>query len=138
MQPAQQRAVVRCCRVGFEVSERRAGRRAGVPRSPGRSRSRASDQAPLRVRRRDLAAARVRSGDRRLHVLLRREGGKVNHQRVDRLYREEGLGIRVKRRRKRASLPRVAPPPPTRPQERWRMDFLADRLADGRRFRVLP
>jgi putative transposase len=79
----------------------------------------------------------VRYGYRRLHVLLQREGWRVNHKRVYRLYREEGLGIRVKRRRKRTSVPRLAPPPPTRPRERWSMDFLADSLADGRRFRVL-
>ena len=79
----------------------------------------------------------MRSGYRRLHVLLRREGWRVNHKRVYRLYREEGLGIRVKRRKKLASAPRVVPPPPTRPLERWSLDFLSDSLADGRRFRVL-
>ena len=137
MKPAQKRALVRFFRVGFKVSERRACRVAGVPRSSCRYRSRARDQSPLRVRLRDLAAARVRDGYRRLHVLLQREGWQVTHKRVERLYREEGLGIRVKRRRKRTSLPRVAPPPPARPQERWSMDFLTDSLADGRRFRIL-
>jgi putative transposase len=72
-----------------------------------------------------------------LHVLLRREGWRVNHKRVYRLYREEGLGIRVKRRKKLASMPRVLPPPAKRPHERWSLDFLTDSLADGRRFRVL-
>jgi len=137
VKPAQKRAVVRYFRVGFKVSERRACRVAGVPRSTCRYRSRAQDQAPLRGRLRDLAGARVRYGYRRLHVLLQREGWRVNHKRIYRLYREEGLGIRVKRRRKRVSLPRVAPPPPTRPLERWSLDFLADSLADGTRFRVL-
>ncbi len=89
------------------------------------------------VRLRDLAATRVRYGYRRLHVLLEREGWKVNHKRVYRLYREEGLGIRVKRQRKRVSLPRVTPAPPRNPQERWSLDFLTDSLVDGRRFRVL-
>lgn len=137
MKPAQQRAVVAYFRAGFRVSERRACRVAGVPRSTCRYRGRAQDQAPLRGRLRDLAGARARYGYRRLHVLLQREGWTVNHKRVYRLYREEGLGIRVKRRRKRVSLPRVAPPPPTRPLERWSLDFLTDSLADGRRFRVL-
>src|SRR3712207_7800222 len=49
----------------------------------------ARDRAALRLRLRDLAAARVRSGDRRLHVLLRREGWRINYKRVDRLHREE-------------------------------------------------
>ena len=137
MRPAQKRAVVRYFRVGFRVSERRACRVAAGPRSSCRYRSVARDQAALRIRLRDLAAARVRYGYRRLHVLLRREGWRVNHKRVYRLSREEGLGIRAKRRRKRVSGPRVLPPPAQRPQERWSLDFLADSLADGRRFRVL-
>lgn len=137
MKPVQKRAVVGYFRAGFRVSERRACRVAGVPHSTCRYRSRAQDQSLLRGRLRDLARARVRYGYRRLHVLLQREGWTVNHKRVYRLYREEGLSIRVKRRRKRVSLPRVAPPPPTRPLERWSLDFLTDSLADGRRFRVL-
>ncbi|MBA2596523.1 MAG: transposase [Chloroflexia bacterium] len=64
-----------------------------------------------------------------MHILLRREGWRVNHKRVYRLYREEGLGIRVKRRKKLASAPRALPPPATRPHERWSMDFLSDRVA---------
>jgi putative transposase len=70
-------------------------------------------------------------------VLLQREGWRVNHKRVYRLYREEGLGIRVKRRRKRTSLPRLRPLPAEQPHERWSLDFLTDSLVDGRRFRVL-
>lgn len=137
MRPAQARAVVQLFRVGFRVSERRACRVAGVGRSTCRYRSRAHDQAALRVRLRDLAAARVRYGYRRLHVLLQREGWRVNHKRVYRLYREEGLGIRVKRRTKRTSIGRVQPTPARAPHERWSMDFLTDSLVDGRRFRAL-
>jgi putative transposase len=136
VRPAQKRAVVQFFRAGFRVSERRACRVAGTPRSTCRYRSVARDQTALRVRLRDLAAARVRYGYRRLHVLLRREGWRVNHKRVYRLYRG-GLGIRVKRRRKRVSLPRVPPPRAQRPLERWSLDFLTDGLVDGRRFRVL-
>ena len=109
MKPAQKRAVVHYFRAGFRVSERRACRVATVPRSSCRYRSVAADQTVLRLRLRDLAATRVRYGYRRLHVLLRREGWRVNHKRVYRLYREEGLGIRVKRRKKLASAPRVLP-----------------------------
>jgi putative transposase len=93
-----ERAVAAYFRTGFQVSERRACRVAGLPRSIWRYRSQAQDQTALRVRLRDLAATRVRSGYRRLHVSLKREGWRVNHKRVDRLYREEGLGIRVKRK----------------------------------------
>ena len=129
--------MVRFCRAGFRVSERRACRAAGVPRSTCRYRSAARGQTALRLRLRDLAAARVRYGHRRLHVLLRREGWRLNHKRVHRLYRAEGLGIRVKRKRRRVSALRVAPPRAERPQERWSLDVLTDSLADGRRFRAL-
>ncbi len=137
MKPTQKRAVARFFRVGFRVSERRACRVAGIPRSTCRYRSVAPDQALLRMRLRDLAAARVRYGYRRLHVLLQREGWRVNHKRIHRLYREEGLSIRVKPKRKRVSGLRVQPPRAERPQERWSMDFLTDSLLDGRRFRVV-
>jgi putative transposase len=137
VKPVQKRAVAHYFRVGFQISERRACRLTGVARSSYRYRSVAADQTPLRLRLRDLAATRVRYGYRRLHILLRREGWRVNHKRVYRLYREEGLGIRVKRRKKLASAPRVLPPPATQPLERWSLDFLSDSLADGRRFRVL-
>jgi putative transposase len=137
VKPAQKRAVVRYFRAGFRVSERRACRVAGVPRSTCRYRSVAPDQTPLRGRLRDLAAARVRYGYRRLHVLLQREGWPVNHKRIHRLYRGEGLSMRVKPKRKRVSGPRVTPPPAQRPLERWSLDFLTDSLVNGRRFRVL-
>jgi putative transposase len=137
VKPAQKRSAAQFFRTGFRVSERRACRLAGVARSSYRYRSVAADQTALRLRLRDLAATRVRYGYRRLHVLLRREGWRVNHTRVYRLYREEGLGIRVKRRKKLASAPRVVPLPPTKPLERWSLDFLSESLVDGRRFRVL-
>ena len=136
MKPAQKRAVVPFFRVGFRVRERRAGRVAAIPRSSDRHRSAARAQTARRLRRRELAATRGRSGDRRLPMLLRREGWRVNHQRLDRRSREEGLGIRGKRRQQRASAPRVLPPPATRPSERWSLDVLSDSLVDGRRVRV--
>ncbi len=70
---------------------------------------------------------RPRFGYRRLAVLLQREGWKVNHKRVLRLYRLEGLQIRTKRRKKRASEARLPLPIPQRPNELWTMDFMADR-----------
>ena len=59
----------------------------------------------------------------------------INHKRVYRLYRLDGLALRRKKR-KRVSRQRVPMPLPTRPNERWSMDFLSDQLADGRRIRV--
>ena len=121
----------------FRISKRRACSLVQLGRSTFYWRSTAKDQGPLRRRLRELAEARPRFGYPRLHVLLRREGWKVNHKRVYRLYRLEGLQVRTKRRKKRGSHLRVIPAPPLRPNERWCMDFVQDSLLDGRKFRVL-
>ncbi|GJL58156.1 MAG: insertion element protein [Nitrospirales bacterium] len=84
-----------------------------------------------------MAQARPRFGYLRLHVLLRREGWVINRKRVHRLYREEGLIVWLTHRRKRASHLRLTPPCPCQGNERWSMDFVADTLLDGRRFRAL-
>jgi len=91
----------------------------------------------LRQRLKELAEVRRRFGYRRLHILLLREGLKINRKRVERLYREEGLSLRNKRRRKRYAGLRVIQPAPSKPQQRWSMDFMADQLMDGRRLRLL-
>jgi len=95
------------------------------------------DDRPLRMRLKDLAYARPRYGYRRLAILLQREGWLVNHKRVHRIYKEEGLMVRTKRRKKRAAESRLKPLPATRVGERWSIDFMSDQLADGRRFRIL-
>jgi putative transposase len=88
-------------------------------------------------RLRSLAEQRTRWGYRRLHVLLGREGVRVNHKRLYRLYREEGLTVR-RRRQKRVSWGvRVPLPAALEPNERWSMDFMVDALAEGRVFRTL-
>ncbi len=89
------------------------------------------------MRLRELAASRVRYGYRRLTVLLNREGWDVNTKRIYRIYVEEGLMVRTKERKKAAVKPRVPLGTAMRPNERWSMDFVHDRLADGRWFRVL-
>jgi putative transposase len=94
-------------------------------------------QDALRVRLRELAGSRVRYGYRRLTVMLKREGWEVNAKRIYRLYTEEGLIVRTKRRKERAQRQRIAQGPASRANERWSMDFVAQRLADGRWIRVL-
>lgn len=94
-------------------------------------------QEALRRRLRELASVRVRFGYRRLTVLLRREGWRVNAKRIYRLYGLEGLEVRTKPRKRLASRARVVRPTVTRPSERWSMDFVSARLADGRWFRTL-
>ena len=85
-----------------------------------------------------IAAIRIRYGYRRIHVLLRCEGWKINHKRVCRLCKEEGLNLRSKSKRKRISVPRLpAKNVPTQVNECWAMDFVLDQLYNGKRFRAL-
>ena len=121
----------------FGVGSRRACRAICLQRSTYTYKLRKSDQAPLRMRLRELAEVRRRYGYRRLTVLLQREGWAVNHKRVYELYRQENLAVRTTKRKKRASHLRVVPPPPTGANERWCMDFVSDRLEDGHYFRML-
>ena len=139
MKPAVRRAVVRRLQGAYAVGERRACQATGFRRSSQRYRSRRDPQTELRIRLRGLAAARVRYGYRRLHVLLlRREGRPVNHKRTHRLYAEEGLSIRPKLpRRKRAWRYRTGRPGATAPNEVWSVGFVPDRLFDGRPIRIL-
>lgn len=90
----------------------------------------------LRKRLKELAQERRRFGCWRLYLLLRREGYHVNHKRVERIYRQEGLTLR-KRKKKRPSHLRLVLPKPERRDQRWSMDFVSDSLYDGRRFRAL-
>ena len=123
----------------FERAERRACRLLDLNRSTCRYVSTRRDDLPLRQTIRAIAQARPRFGYRRVFVMLKRQGWHVGSERVRRLYREEGLSLRLrpKRRRKVASHLRVVAPPPQRPRERWSMDFMVDSFIDGRRFRVL-
>ncbi len=77
-----------------------------------------------------------RCGYRRLHDKLIAQGWTINHKKVHRLYREEELGLRIRRRKSRACRLRQAPPPPERPNDNWAADFMSDQLEDGSRFRV--
>lgn len=137
MKPARKRQIVRYLQEGFRVSERRACRLLVFSRTSHRYQSVKTDDPVLRRRIRELAEARPRFGYRRIGVLLRREGWGVNSKRVYRIYREEGLEVRMKRRRKRASHVRLLVPSPQAPNEQWSMDFVTDRLESGRQFRVL-
>jgi putative transposase len=91
----------------------------------------------MRMRLRELAQARPRFGYLRLHVMLRREGWVVNRSGCAGSTGKKGLSVRLTRRRKRTSHLRVVPPRPSHMNERWSMDFVADTLLDGRRFRAL-
>jgi putative transposase len=137
MRPAARRAMVQWVRERYGLSERRACRLVGIGRSTLRYRSRARpEEESLRQRLRELAAVRPRFGYRRLHVLLRREGVIVNHKRVERLYREEGLAVRRRTRKRVARDGRGRAAVPGRPNQQWGVDFVSDALAWGRRIRL--
>ena len=125
-------------RVCYDVSERRVCGVLGLWRGTCRYKSVADEQAALRIRLRDLAYSRASYGYRRLHILLEREGWRVNHKRVYRLYKQEGLMMRPKKpRRHVTACRRMERVEATVPNEGWSMDFMSDELCDGRRIRLL-
>ena len=136
--PTQVRAVVAWARDSYRLSERRACQAVGANRSSVRYRSVRQSRDTLRGRLRELAAVRVSWGYKRLHVLLRREGWRVNHKLVYRLYTEERLALKRRRpKRRKSAAPREVRPLVSRANERWAMDFVHDVLADGRTIRIL-
>lgn len=134
--PSQRRAVVEEARKQLGVSERRACAGLGFARSTQRYQTRKNDD-PLRERLKAIAAERRRFGYRRLHILLEREGHVVNHKKLYRLYREEGLAVRRRKGRKRAIGTRQPLPVPDMAGQVWSLDFMHDALYDGRRIRIL-
>ncbi len=118
-------------------SQRRACGLIGLDPKTYRYAPRRPDDAALRVRLKALASERRRFGYRRLHILLRREGMALNHKKLFRIYREERLTVRRRGDRKRALGTRAPMALPQGPNQRWSLDFVADQLVDGRRFRVL-
>ena len=119
------------------VSERRACSLVGISRLTYRYRGRDKGDGPIRERMRALAHRWQRFGYRRLGVMLSRESLVANHKKVYRIYTEEGLKVRRKRKKGRSQVRSVPMLVPTRPNERWSMDFVADSMATGRRFRCL-
>jgi putative transposase len=117
-----------------ELSQRRACgligiTRRGFQRAPAEDRNRG-----LRQRLRELAEERRRWGCPMLYLMLRREGWRANHKRVERLYREEGLSLRRRRRGKRLSHLRVARERAVVANQTWAVDFIHDSLISGRQF----
>jgi putative transposase len=135
--PVAKREAVAHLVTSYEMSERRACRVIRADRRTMRYRSRRASDSELRARLRDLAAEQRRFGYRRLHVLLRQEEHLVNRKKTQRLYREEGLSVRRRRGRKRATGTRAPILVETKPNVRWSVDFVSDQFASGRRFRIL-
>lgn len=136
MKPAARRLVAAHWRDAFGVSERRAIHVMGMHRSTARYASRPDPCGELRERMRRLAAECPRAGYRMMLDRLRWGGARVNHKRVYRLYREEGLQLPKRRRKHLRSVRRQPLTPAVGLNARWSMDFMSDAFADGRRFRV--
>ena len=119
------------------LSERRACLLVDISSSVYRYHPKPGNDDVVRQRLRELAEERKRFGSPRLHIMLKRECLVINHKRTERLYREEGLALRRKRRRKGAAGARMIIPLPQRTNERWSMDFVTDSIVIGRRFRAL-
>jgi putative transposase len=117
-------------------SERHACRLIGVSRASWQYEAAGTNEAAVRGRLRELACERRRFGYRRLAILLRREGTRMNLKKVYRLYRDERLTVRRRGGRKRALGTRAPMTLPQGPNQRWSLDFVSDALACGRRFRV--
>jgi putative transposase len=135
--PAGRRKAASHLMAEHQMSERHACRLLKLSRTTKRYQPRASGRNDvLRQRLRELAEKRPRFGCRRLQALLQREGWKVNHKRIHRLYRQERLSLRRRRRRRwmRSSVKRSLAP--NRANERWSMDFVSDRVASGQTVRV--
>lgn len=124
-------------RQAFGMSVRRACHLASIHRKTYHYHPRADRNEALRKRLRELSERYSRYGSPMLYLLLRREGMVVNHKRVERLYREERLSLRLKQRRKRTGYVREAMPVPDMPDVVWSMDFIHDALASGRGFKCL-
>jgi putative transposase len=122
----------------YHMSERHACRLMDLARSTYRYGGRRAGRDPeLRQRLKDLAAQRMRFGYRRLTAMLVREGVEVNHKRVYRLYREEGLVMRMRQGRRIRWNGAVTSPAATRPNQRWSIDFVSDCVSTGKVIRML-
>ena len=121
-----------------KISERRACGLIGIARTTVRRMVGETPQNEvLKGKLVDLAHARRRFGYRRIHDLLRRDGILANHKRVYRLYREAGLSVRKRRRRKLVMLDRPVLQASGGPDEIWSIDFVMDGLANGKRIKCL-
>lgn len=133
---ARRKAVAHLCDA-HRVSQRRACNVLQVDRSTVRYRSVRIDDAELRDAIKRVSRDRRRFGYRRIHVMVEREGYRVNHKKLRRIYREEKLQVRRRGGRKRALGTRRPMVLPDGPNQRWSLDFVSDAFTDGRRFRIL-
>ena len=135
--PQARRDAVRQAMQAHRLGVTRACGLVGISRSLYRYQPQQGDNAAVSARLVELAADKRRYGYRRLHVLLRREGVAINRKRTYRLYRDAGLTVRRRKRKRIGPVERRPLPKPIQPNVSWSMDFVADGLANGRRLRCL-
>jgi len=139
--PARRRDAVGHAQERLEVSERKACRALGQPRSTQRYEPRrCAEDGRLEKRMLELVRERPRFGCRRIHALLAAEGFRANHKRVHRLWKKNKLRVPVrqaKMRRLGSGANACSRRKPERRNHVWAWDFLHDRTEDGRALRLL-
>lgn len=136
MKPVERKPVATYLMNTFGLSQRRACQLTKLSRTGYRYESKGYNDQVLRARLKELAAQYSRYGYLLLHGLLKAEGTVVNKKRTYRVYTEEGLQVRTKKRKK-LTRPMLVMDSPEHVNDRWSMDFVSDQLSNGRRFRVL-
>lgn len=136
VKPTDKKQAVSCLIEEHRISERAACELAGLSRTGYRYKAALLDDVALRARLKALASEYTRYGYLFLHALLKAEGLVINKKRTYRIYTEEKLQVRTKKRNKlqRTRQPMIVP---STANEQWAMDFVSDQLSSGRRFRVL-
>lgn len=136
VKPTDRKPVAEYLINSYQFSERKACRLVGISRTGFRYEHQVANDEPLRQTLKALASQYPRYGYLLLHNLLKQKGLVINKKRTYRLYIEENLQVRTKKRKKLVR-PRVVMALPSQTNERWSMDFVADQLSNGRRFRIL-
>ena len=124
-------------RKDYKMSASRACRLVSLGRSSLDYESKRKDDTRLRERMREVCERYRRYGRPRVHWVLKREGLVVNEKRTGRIYREEGLQIKKRLRKKKGNVVRMPLPAPERPNRIWSMDFVHDRLSTGQKLKIL-
>ena len=136
MTPASRKQALSHMIQGYQLSKRTACQLAGTSRTGYRYQAKPCDDGALRARLKQLAAEQSAYGYLLLYGMLKAEGLVVNKKRTYRVYTEEGLQVRTKKRKK-IQRPRQPMEVPFKANQRWSMDFVSDQLSSGCRFRVL-
>lgn len=135
--PKTKRSCAESLKKDYHFSQRRAFKLVNLHRSVGRYVAKRRECEKERERIKEIALERPRFGYRRIHVILKKDGIKMNHKKVYRLYKEMGLKVRKRGARKRAIGQRQLKVKATGINQIWSLDFMSDRLVDGRKIRLL-